>query len=220
VDGVPIEESYGFPSGHSQNAMAFWGHTFFWKKNVEKPSGVNKGVMLVSLFFLVVLPVSRLIIGVHDLEDVIGGTVLGIAILVGYLLVYPLLEPIKNKPVGLQVLLGVTLALTLWVIVVAAWPQAAEGVGQAAGLLVAAAIGFPIEEKTIGYDPASLPPKKRVLCGLIGLVITFIFYFGLGAVFGLLGAELAWVWRFVRYIILGLILILAVPWVLRKTVAK
>jgi membrane-associated phospholipid phosphatase len=214
----PIEDSYGLPSGHAQNAVGFWGYLLFWKKNTEESSLQRTIFFIVALFFLIILPISRLIIGVHDVEDVFGGLCIGIVILMVYLLVLPYLAPIKQKPMIHQIFLGVALVLTAWVIVLVAVPDATEGIGQAAGLLLAAAIALPIEEKYIGFDPRMYSPIKRIIAGLIGVVITFAFYFGLGAIFKLLPYTLNWLWRFIRYIILGLILILGVPAFLRKTI--
>jgi membrane-associated phospholipid phosphatase len=216
IEGEPIEEGYGFPSGHSQNGMAFWGHLLLWKKNTAQPSPINKVVIIIAAIFMIILPISRIIIGVHDLQDIVGGTVIGLVILMVFLFIYPYFEPLKAKPLFLQMILGVTLVLTAWVIVLFAVPEATEGIGQPAGLLIAAAIGFPLEEKYIGYEPAKLTPKQRLLGGLIGVLITFVFYFGLGAVFGLLPEALNWIWRFIRYIFLGLILILLAPWLIKK----
>lgn len=218
VDGEPIEDSFGFPSGHSQNAMGFWGYLFLWKKNTEPKNIPNLILFAISGFFLIVLPISRLILGVHDLDDVVGGTVIGLVILVLFLLIFPFLEPVKQKPIGLRIMIGVIPVIIAWLIVVLAVPEGAEGVGQACGLLLAAAIGFPLEEKYIDYDPLRYSRGQRVLAGIVGLLITFIFYFGLGALFGLFPEELGWILRFVRYFLIGIILLLVVPIVIKKVI--
>ena len=65
---------YGFPSGHSSVAIAFWGaFALLYRK---------KWVVSVCIFLMVLIPISRIYLGVHFLADVIGGIVLG-AILLG-----------------------------------------------------------------------------------------------------------------------------------------
>ena len=66
-------QSYGFPSGHSQLAVIIWLYIVL---NVE-----NKLVRIFSLISLVCVPLSRLYLGVHDLSDIFGGLSIGLIIL-------------------------------------------------------------------------------------------------------------------------------------------
>ena len=69
VAGLASETSFGIPSGHSQNAMVLWGtlaHRF------QKATGwILAGIII----FLIGL--SRLVLGVHFLQDVLAGWLLG-----------------------------------------------------------------------------------------------------------------------------------------------
>ena len=66
-------QSYGFPSGHSQLAVIIWLYIVL---NVE-----NSLVRIFSLTSLVCVPLSRLYLGVHDLSDIFGGLSIGLIIL-------------------------------------------------------------------------------------------------------------------------------------------
>ena len=66
-------QSYGFPSGHSQLAVIIWLYIVL---NVE-----NSLVRIFSLISLVCVPLSRLYLGVHDLSDIFGGLSIGLIIL-------------------------------------------------------------------------------------------------------------------------------------------
>jgi membrane-associated phospholipid phosphatase len=63
--------SWGFPSGHTSNAMTLGGLFFLIAK---KP-----WVKIVSVAIMVLVPLSRMYLGRHFLADVLGGYVIGLA---------------------------------------------------------------------------------------------------------------------------------------------
>ncbi len=65
--------SYGWPSGHAQIAITLWGFLALQtRQNLTR---------LLCLLLIVLIIASRLYLGVHDLADVIGGTLIGLALL-------------------------------------------------------------------------------------------------------------------------------------------
>ena len=67
------EFSYGFPSGHTSVSVTLWGaFALLFRK---------KWIQYVSIALIVLIPFSRIYLGVHFLADVIGGYVLGSIIL-------------------------------------------------------------------------------------------------------------------------------------------
>jgi membrane-associated phospholipid phosphatase len=64
------EFSFGFPSGHVHTSIVIWGLIFLSIK--------NKYVKTFSLIVIIIMPVSRLYLGVHYLGDVLGSLILGI----------------------------------------------------------------------------------------------------------------------------------------------
>lgn len=60
---------YGFPSGHTSIAIAFWGTLFCLYR--------QKWIKGICLFLMLFIPISRMYLGVHFLADVLGGLVLG-----------------------------------------------------------------------------------------------------------------------------------------------
>ncbi|MGQ9842929.1 MAG: phosphatase PAP2 family protein [Spirochaetota bacterium] len=61
--------SPGFPSGHAQNAVVFWG-TFAYVIR-------HRTFTLLSIFLIIAISYSRLYLGVHFLGDVAGGIIFG-----------------------------------------------------------------------------------------------------------------------------------------------
>ena len=68
--------SYGFPSGHAQGAVVLWGWLAI---EAERRWAAAAAVVVIAL-----IAFSRLYLGVHDVGDVFGGTVIGIACLVAW----------------------------------------------------------------------------------------------------------------------------------------
>jgi membrane-associated phospholipid phosphatase len=66
-------ESYGLPSGHTQHATAVYLLVALW---------VRRGWMWLLAFVMIVLmALSRVYLGVHFIQDIIGGFVLGLMVL-------------------------------------------------------------------------------------------------------------------------------------------
>lgn len=63
----------GFPSGHSSIAIAFWGAIILLFR--------KKWVTAIAVALMILIPISRLYLGVHFLADVLGGITLGAIIL-------------------------------------------------------------------------------------------------------------------------------------------
>ncbi len=66
-----VGESFGFPSGHAQIAVAMW---FYLATEIKRTWGWVTAAVIAAGVCL-----SRLYLGVHDVEDVLGGAALGVA---------------------------------------------------------------------------------------------------------------------------------------------
>jgi membrane-associated phospholipid phosphatase len=68
-----VGESFGFPSGHAQIAIAMW---FYLAMEIKRTwAWIAASVIAAGVCF------SRIYLGVHDVEDVLGGAALGAACL-------------------------------------------------------------------------------------------------------------------------------------------
>ncbi len=66
-----VDNSYGLPSGHAQVAFAMW----LWIAIELK----QRWFWPIAIFFALGVALSRLYLGVHDIEDVLAGAALGLA---------------------------------------------------------------------------------------------------------------------------------------------
>ncbi len=92
---------YSFPSGHTQNAVGTFGTLARWHK------GLLRGVMLA---LCVLVPLSRMYLGVHTPLDV------SVSIVFATLLVfvaYPLFKKAENSPKTMFAIIGTMLAMTV-----------------------------------------------------------------------------------------------------------
>lgn len=74
------ETDYSFPSGHSAIAIALYGMLYLLfvdklKKNKNKKMAHVLSFLLLSLIFLI--PLSRLVLNVHYLSDIVVGVLMG-----------------------------------------------------------------------------------------------------------------------------------------------
>ena len=211
------EPSYGFPSGHSQNAVSVWGYMAYEFKDKAKPSYLIPTI-LSALIFLIAI--SRVILGVHDLQDIVGGLLIGMIFLVGFIYLQPKVSE-KIKPLGLTVKIILTSVITvaLFLIGTLMYPNAGLGLAtgtppygdeggfaQVGGALLGLTLGYLLEEEYINYEPSELSGKQKVINLIIGMVILLVCYFGLDLI--LQGTVLM---RFIRYAVLSFMVAFVVP---------
>lgn len=186
---VPYEAqaSFGFPSAHAELAAAIWGLVAL---RVGRPL-VTVGCALL----VVMIGLSRLVLGVHYPLDVIGGYLIGLAILAGFLLAWPRAVQIAQAHPPRRVALA---ALLLSLVAVAAsglvaasigpWSPDTAWTGPIAGLdpvsieytLIAAGFGLGLvlgTEVDRGCRVFRSVPAGLVAT-LVGLIVLALLWFG------------------------------------------
>jgi len=98
---------FGFPSGHSQSALFFWGLLALEFPKIHTWAAAALIIPAVGL--------SRVLLGVHFPQDVFGGWAVGAGLLLGWALLQRQLKPLLN---GSLVLWWV---IALWLLVPALW---------------------------------------------------------------------------------------------------
>lgn len=211
--GAVPETSFGLPSGHAQNAAAFWGllavHVRAWLPR------------LALLVLIVAIAWSRLHLGVHFLEDAIVGLLVG-GVLVG---VFVLLEPRVVRwwqRVGTtERMLASVVAGLVWVapaVLMAGrlegvdfpWPgivdldemTGASSVVTPAATLSGFGIGLAWLQVRGGFDHRG-PLSRRLARLLVGLLGVVGLYLGLAALFPSGEGPLELTLRAMRYGLIG-----------------
>ena len=112
TNDIRLEKDYGFPSAHSQVSVAAYGYFAYRFKNTKFKNSSIIPILFSFIIFLVAI--SRVIIGVHDVQDVIGGLLIGII----FLLIVIYLEPIITDKVALlniptKILFSIIISITI-----------------------------------------------------------------------------------------------------------
>jgi undecaprenyl-diphosphatase len=192
------ELGYGLPSGHAQNAVVIWGGLAAWRRTRAGWIGAVLIALLIGL--------SRIYRGVHFPTDVIGGWLIGIVLLgAGLMLSRPVGEWVARRPLGWQV----GLALAGPAALVALFPD--RGAITAAGTLAGACSGMAVTGRRLSLEMSGTV-WQRALRLAIGLLILFLLYVGLKMVFPPEEHAAYLLFRFVRYVVLGVWVTLGAPW--------
>ena len=203
---------YGFPSGHAQVAASLWGYTAYDFKDKAKPNLIP---VIFSIFiFLVAL--SRVIIGVHSIKQIVWGLLIGIVILIAFLHLEPILsEKINLLSLPMKIILAIIVSVLYAVLGPLLFPESAGyGVNIYAisgGSLLGLSVGYILEGEYVKYEPSELNTKQKVInltVGIIILLIFLIFVYGL-----IIGNDIL---LFIQNAILSLIIILLIPYIFTK----
>jgi len=203
---------YGFPSGHAQVAASNWGITAYHFKDKARPNLIP---VIFSIFiFLVAL--SRAIIGVHSLKQIVWGLLIGIIILIAFLYLEPIIsEKINLLSLSMKLILAIVVSVLLAVIGTLLFPEfAGYGVNIYAvsgGSLLGLSVGYFLEGEYVKYEPSELNSKQKVINLTVGIVLLLIF---LVFIYGLItGSDIL---LFIQNVILSLIITLLIPFIFTK----
>ncbi len=220
-------DGYGIPSGHVQNATAIYLLLAFWAR--------RSWAWLLALLGIVLMALSRVYLGLHFLQDVIGGFVLGLIVLVSFLFwQQAFAERFSRRILGRRLLIMVIIPLLLaavyglglvilglpnlavpWTAFVpAAEINAYEDVTSTLAGLLGFGIGMILESSRIRFR-ADGPAWKRVVRYALGIAVA-VGIWGLRAVLPVEPLWLALPLRFLRYLLLLLWVTYFAPWLFVK----
>lgn len=192
VDAGP----YGIPSGHTQSAVVVWGWLAF--------SFRRRWLWVLAAALMVLVPVSRVYLGVHFPTDLVGGYVLGAVVLVAFVRWWPEVEGWLCR-----LTLVARLAVVTAVPLVAVLLRTSDDGAATGGALLGMSVGFVLERELIGYE-AGGGLRRRALRLLPGFAVLVGLWAGLRVVFA--GLEPVLALRLVRYALVGLWGALGAPW--------
>jgi membrane-associated phospholipid phosphatase len=184
-----------FPSGHSQGATTFWGLAAFYFR--------KRWLWWLAAFMIFILSLSRLYLGVHWLIDILGGIVIGVAVIGLTMLVDTFVTNALRIPWWVTLILGISIPLALNIFLPS--PES--------GLLTGAFSAYMTAPLLLEHQA----PKilwKRIVLALFGVVLVFAFLFSSSL---LLPEEFKRdpIGSFVRYLLLGYVGLLLTPWLAR-----
>jgi len=101
VEGaIPEATGYSFPSGHTQSSIGTFGSLARWNKNTA--------LRIICTALCLLIPFSRMYLGVHTPQDVLVSAVIALILVFG---LYPLINTLKSSPKKMRIML---LIMFLW----------------------------------------------------------------------------------------------------------
>ncbi len=201
------ESSPSFPSGHAQNAVTNWGYLAVRLH--------NRIFGAVALLLMLAIGLSRIVLGVHFPQDVIGGWLIGLVLLAAFCRAEPLLSRwIGRQKEGVQLALAVAVPGLLIFLHPAdnAGLYPAEAALTPMSALAGMGVGLIMERRRLRFCVDG-EWWRRGLRFLVGGLLVGIVYAGPKLI---LPAEMAYglevVIRFGRMALLGWVVVFLAPW--------
>ena len=209
--------SFGFPSGHAQNAAGIWGLVAVVAK--------KKWLRWIALALIFLIGFSRIVLGVHFTHDVLVGWLVGGFFLWVFLkLEEPVINWFKRNGLGTQLLalVIITFLLILPVVLLVPpfnpptvnpeWiegageviqPYSYDGVLTTAGAFLGLGLGVILLNHS-GMFSHQGKVWQLILRYVVGIIGVLILYMGLGSIFPDDVSLLSYSLRFFRYFLVGL----------------
>lgn len=194
--GLSRETSPGFPSGHAQNAVCFWGLA---APLFKRPIG-----LILAVVFPLFIGFSRIYLGVHFPTDVFGGWLIGMLVLLGDAVFGDRLVRFLER-VNIRIKVAALAALAFGMNALDMRDTSIAGVFFGAG------VGFVFAGRVAPFS-ASGTFGKRLARYALGLSGALIVYLGLKFLLPGPESELYNLLRFLRYGLLGAWVALGAPW--------
>ncbi len=192
-----LPDSPGFPSGHTQNTVSFFGSIVYLTK--------NRTIRICGILLILLIPYSRIYLAVHYLGDVLGGYLFGFMTL---LILLPILSAIGKKTDNLNetILSAGVIVTSILIYTIAPGNSIDKIMGVFAGFLVGAIYA----ETRIHFDPKG-SFSAGIIKTVIGLASLLAIKTGLKAI--LPPAELS---EFTRYFVMGIWVTFIAPYMFSK----
>ena len=187
--------SYAFPSGHTLTAVTVWCYLAARIKST--------GFWIWTIIAVIMIGLSRIVLGYHFLGDVLGGLAFGIPfLLVFFWLSAMFYEKGWIDKFSTPLLLVLSIALPVLLVAVLPGTDPPKFLGYLAG----ASFGYILEKEKIRMNVSSPIPLQLVKV-LVGVAVLFGIIIGLG---GILPSAVTYL-GFIRYMLGGLWVTLGAP---------
>lgn len=155
----------GFPSGHAQGAVSFWAPLMILAR--------NRYVSIICAVMLLIIPYTRIYLGIHFLGDVAGGYIIGLLCL-GALLPAALAAERYYRPNSIPIIM----ALVLVPVIIYGLAPVESRINTTMGVLSGSLIGAYLGAEKIAFNPRNRLPYQLAKIA-IGLPLMLLLRVGL-----------------------------------------
>ena len=219
------EEGYSTPSGHAQNSTAVYGWIMLYFKKIW--------LYIVTPILVLLICLSRVVLGVHYIGDVIIGFLVGAVILVALYFIMPyILKWMENWSVRRKIIVGEAYGVAVFIITFtqglfgnwdpehATNPVLVDNTAQIVSALILIPVLVWAESKFVKMKNENIDWSSKLLRVIVGLVVIIGAYFGFALLFDLINTtglafmakySVDYLLRFIRYSILMVLAVLLLP---------
>jgi membrane-associated phospholipid phosphatase len=224
-----IETSYGIPSTHASDSLSVWASLAYQVK--------KRWMWIVAIATILLISFSRMYLGVHFPHDILGGWIIGLAVLFSYIKYEQRVsEWLGSRSNEYQIGLGFGISLAFIVVgliisaVIAptsdssAWSHMSTEARSLTsyftlgGALFGAVAGYVMMKFRARFQTRG-PWINKVLRYLVGILGVLIAMYGLDALFSLIAPDetvLGYILRYIRYGTTTFWAMFGAPWVFLK----
>ncbi|MGD2270470.1 MAG: phosphatase PAP2 family protein [Desulfobacterales bacterium] len=195
-------EGGGLPSNHTQSAVIIWG--------CLASEFRKKWLWGFAILLMILIPLSRVYLGVHFPSDILGGYILGGLLLILYFWLAPRIE---QTIVKMHIVWQLIVIILLSIILMLIYPGCDKVCNTLVGTLTGLCFGSVLERHYLGFKVNGIW-WKRVLRYLSGMLVLLGLWIGLKKL--LAGFDPQGVFRFMRYGFMGLWVGFGAPWMFTK----
>ncbi len=215
ADAKTLAAEYSTPSGHAMGSSAFYSYLLALLG--------NRFVRVVLVLAIVLIGVSRPYLGVHYVEDVLLGWILGLGIaLVAVRYAERLASVWAKCSYPLQIVIAVSGSLVVWLLAVSLIGRIdnqARELTAYCGFFTGIVVAFPLELRCVNFDPRSAGPIAKILRSALSVAILAIVLFGFKIAFARIAASesaLGCAFEYLRYMAAEIAAIFVAPLVFCK----
>ncbi len=98
IEHLVSVETLSYPSGHAMSAMAFYGFLIYLFYTFKMNSWLKYSTIILLLFIILSIGISRIYLGVHFPSDIAGGYIAGAIWVFFCILIFNLVEVFRRDP--------------------------------------------------------------------------------------------------------------------------